>query len=551
MTTTLEISFSAAPTRCGRCCARRRLAAALAAALLGVLAYAAAARAGTYTIGDCAMAFNQTAAAGPWTFVGGNEGPANVSVKPSCAGGVGDWIGFSIDRLPGFTGFRATTVGTNLTIAGARVWWRAFGSYESANPGNFPRSYGEIVDGQGHGTSLFNTGTVWDTTNSPVSVTFPAADAATTAMIGEDCDPYNNLLFCPMPSSNPQYDALPLGVQIYGVELTLQDNVAPSAEVVGGSLDGPGPVTGPAQLAFVASDQDAGIRGAQLLVDGEPVATRSYASSCGYTQLQACPGSVSDQFTWNSGSVSPGQHQIALEVTDAAGNTTLSSPHDVDVLAPIGPNGTPCAGSAITVRLGGSASPRPIRYGQHPTVEGLLHCAATPIAGAIVDVGAATIAAGTAGARPIATVRTRADGSFSYRLGAGASRTLSFSYTAYSDDPTPASASAITIRVIPTISLKITPRRTHNRGTIEWTGKVAGGPYPAGGVSLQAQVREDGRWVTFDDILARRGRFEYAYTFLRTTEPTSYLFRVALPHGGAVGYPYQWAASRGINVRVR
>jgi hypothetical protein len=518
--------------------------------LVPVLAVGTA-RAGTYVIGDCPAAFNQSGSVGPWTFVGVNQSNVTEVPKLSCSGGAGDWIGFGTDDIPGFTGFRMTTSGTNLTVLSAKLWWRAYGSFSDNGRTDWPHSYGQIDDGQGNGDSQFNTGSVWDTTSNPLVVNFPAADAATTVEIGENCIPFNNLLSCPMGSSGPKYGGVSLAVQILGVELTLQDTLPPSAEVVGGSLDGPGPVTGPAQLAFIATDQNAGILNAELLVNGQPVETHDYSASCTYTQLQACPGSMSDQFTWNSGSVAPGQYQVALRVTDAAGNTTLSSPHEVTVQAPIGPNGTPCASPTISLSVAGKTPPSKIRYGQTPTINGTLHCGATPIPGATVDVGASDVGTEPSLTDPTATVKTASDGSFNYRLGRGASRTLTFSYTAYSDDATPTASTLLPIAVIPNISLRIKPRRTHNNGTITWRGKVSGGPYPHEGVSLQVQVREDRRWVTFDNLVTRSGRFAYRYTFRRTTQPTTYTFRISLPFGGSVGYPYRWAASHAVKVRVR
>ena len=227
------------------------LRAVLASVLMMLVLTVGSARAGTYVIGDCPAAFNQSGSAGPWTFVGVNQSNVTEATKLECSGGPGDWIGFGTDDIPGFTGFRMTTAGTNLTVLSAKMWWRAYGSFSDNGREDFPHSYGQIVDGQGNGDSQFTTGTVWDTTSNPLVVNFPAADSATTVEIGENCIPFNNLLSCPMGNSGPQYGGVALAVQIFGVELTLQDNLPPSAEVVGGSLDGPGPVTGPAQLAFI------------------------------------------------------------------------------------------------------------------------------------------------------------------------------------------------------------------------------------------------------------------------------------------------------------
>jgi hypothetical protein len=241
---------------------------------------------------------------------------------------------------------------------------------------------------------------------------------------------------------------------------------------------------------------------------------------------------------------------VALRVTDAAGNTTLSSPHEVTVLAPIGPNGAPCAGPTISLSVAGKNRSARIRYGQRPTISGVLHCGPTPIPGATVNVGAADVGAEPSLVDPTAAVKTATNGTFSYRLPRGASRTLTFSYTAYSDDPTPTASSSVAIEVIPHIALRISPRRTRNNGTIVWHGDVSGGPYPRRGVFLLVQVRAGRRWETFDDLVSDRGRFAYRYTFRRTSQPTTYSFRVSLPEGGSVGYPYLWAASHVVRVRV-
>jgi hypothetical protein len=68
---------------------------------------------------------------------------------------------------------------------------------------------------------------------------------------------------------------------------------------------------------------------------------------------------------------------------------------------------------------------------------------------------------------------------------------------------------------------------------------------------LLVQVKEGKHWQTFDEIEVRDGKIAYRYTFRRTTRPTTYSFRVALPSGGDVGYEYSAAAARPIDVHVR
>lgn len=179
-----------------------------------------------------------------------------------------------------------------------------------------------------------------------------------------------------------------------------------------------------------------------------------------------------------------------------------------------------------------------------------MHCGATPIPGATVDVGAVDEGGEPSLVDPPGEVQTARNGTFSYQVPRGASRTFTFSYTAYSNDPNPTASTIMPIAVIPDISLRISPRRTHNGRTILWRGEVSGGPYPPQGVSLQVQVREGRRWQTFDNLVTHNGRFSYRYTFHRTTRPTTYRFRVSLPYAGSVGYPYRWAASHMIAIHV-
>jgi hypothetical protein len=150
----------------------------------------------------------------------------------------------------------------------------------------------------------------------------------------------------------------------------------------------------------------------------------------------------------------------------------------------------------------------------------------------------------------IGSVATNAGGRFTLALARGPTRTLRFSYRAYSNDASLSATATIRIAVFPEISLTIFPRATDNGDTVTWHGAVAGGPYPRGGLTLLVEVREGRRWVAFDQLNARDGRFAYSYTFLRTTVATTYEFRITIPASGAAGYDYLPAASRAVAVHV-
>jgi hypothetical protein len=207
------------------------------------------------------------------------------------------------------------------------------------------------------------------------------------------------------------------------------------------------------------------------------------------------------------------------------------------------PNGSPaCETARLAIHVNGRGTKARVRYGHAVKVHGTLLCGTAPLIGATVLIG---------GGGLNTSASTNQLGQFSYAVPRGPNRTIRFGYRAFADDPKLAAAATAYVSVLPRISLTISPRRTVNDGTIEWSGRVQGGPYPAGGVTLLVEVKEGSRWQPFDELVALDGRFRYRYTFLRTTQPTSYRFRVALPANGADGYHYTPSASNQIVVRVR
>jgi hypothetical protein len=261
-------------------------------------------------------------------------------------------------------------------------------------------------------------------------------------------------------------------------------------------------------------------------------------STSGSRQVQA---GVTPDIASSSGSSASGGG-----ITGAQPGSDLSGPVVVNVDVGSGTpvahiaNGTPCAGPQLALKVNGRSNPAPIRYGHGATINGLLRCGSVPVREAKV-----LVSGGLSG-----IVQTNAQGAFIFSVPPGPGRTLAFSYTAYSDDTTPAATARAVIAVYPVITLAIGPRHTHNDATITWRGKIAAGPYPPGGVTLLIQVREGRRWQTFDQITTSTGRFAYRYTFRRTTQPTTYTFRVALPASGSGGYPYAPAGSNTIRVHV-
>ena len=233
--------------------------------------------------------------------------------------------------------------------------------------------------------------------------------------------------------------------------------------------------------------------------------------------------------------------QPTLLVADTRGSTT--SPAGGHVANGRG------ACVAASVRAALDAGPS-VPFGQAVALHGTLRCGRTPIAGALVDLTLA--AAGGEGAPAAAHVRTAADGSFSYLVGAGPSRQITVRYHPFRGAPAAVASATLNLQVRPSVSLTITPSRTSNGHTIAFTGAVSGGSEPSGGLTLDVEYLEGTSWKVYDTVLASpvSGRFTYRYTFRRTTESITYTFRVAIPPAGVSGYPFLPAASPARSVHV-
>jgi hypothetical protein len=500
------------------------------------------ARAGSFVIGDCPAAADHANTNGPWEWVGEIESPS-FQLKQECEGGTGDWLGLaSVVFGPFVNGFGVDTMGTPEVITHLRVWWRAFGSTSESSVAEI-----SVRNAAGYplpGFSTPTTNTLWDTTAGPQELDFPSSDEASLVEVGERCSTE-----CKSQTS-ALYEGIPLVVQLFGAELTVSDSLPPAVTLTGGPSESATPITGPVAMGFSASDPAVGIEKAELLVDGTPVASRDYSSFCTYTQLRPCPQTEADDLSIEGASLPEGEHQLAIRVTDGAGNTAVSASRRIATVRPPVANGRPCPNPAITA----SVAHRPtnsvrLTFGERPTIEGRLACGQTPLPGATVFVE--TVSGLGLRRESLATVQTAPDGTFQLRLPVGSNRRLTFRYYAYSNTSVPTAEAAVQIKVAPRFTLQIRPRHTRNDKSIHWRGRVEGGPYPTGGVRLAVQVKEGTRWQTFDEIAAHAGKIKYVYTFKRTTQPTTYTFRVAIPLGGDTGYEYAAGASRAIRVEVR
>jgi hypothetical protein len=386
--------------------------------------------------------------------------------------------------------------------------------------------------------------------------------------VGVSCDSEPNHV-CP-GAADPEAQAL-----VSGGSFTLLDSTVPSVANVSGSLLAGGTLTGTDTISFTASDNGGGVYSAIVLIDGHQVVQEVPDTNGGLCVNLAPPSSATLAFAapqpcrttenisipLDTTQFPAGQHHLQVMVRDAAGDqamaydgtVTTSGPPTVGVnggsiRGPHIANGQPCAGEALDVAINGKRRPPIIPFGKIVTVRGVLHCGTVPIRGARVLI--ATLG-GPASAAINSAVQTALDGSFSYKVPSGPDRTLRFSYAAFSDDPGPSATATAAIMIRPRIKLTIKPRGTRNGHSIHWVGTVTGGPYPQQGVTLDVEVQEGRHWKFFDQtVTTRKGQFRYSYRFHATNQPTTYRFRVALPHTGAQNYPYTPGASNIVDVHV-
>jgi hypothetical protein len=359
-------------------------------------------------------------------------------------------------------------------------------------------------------------------------------------------------------------------VYVYAADLVLEQSGGPSAGNVSGELASAPVLAGTSDLAFSASDSGSGVYEAQFSVDGQLVQSRVLDENGGrcrnvgqttdglaaFLYVQPCQQAVSADVPFDTTRVSNGSHHLIVRVLDAAGNgapvldrnVTISNPG-----APGPPNGVNASAQATL-----SASWRGARrdritssYGRAHIVVGRLTAAGgAPISAALIDlVALPTYAA----AKPVqmASPRTGPDGSFSVRVPAGvSSRTLRFSYRPSMGAVAAVATHTLALSVRAGIALSVTPPTVGVGGSIQFHGRLRGGPIPPSGKALVLEARSAGSgWLEFNVIRAgARGRFSASYRF-KFPGPAGYQFRVLCEP--EADFPFAAGASNVVGVYER
>jgi hypothetical protein len=548
--------------------------------LAGMLAFSASARAGGYHDFLCRIPYGAAAGrvapaddvtygtSGTYTFAGigceaGGALYAAMSGEVSHPFGAGGWVTFSAPA--------------GLTIKGFTLW--RFEQDGPTQPFGAPASNLAYLPGPPSVEGLCAQSLGCGSRGNPANPLGVANEVGAANLSGVSQIQWSAVCgggpggVCP-ESGAGTYSSL---YDVYAADIELVDSTPPTVSAVGGPLVAGGTLTGQQAVSFNATDPQSGVYGGSLVVDGHTVGSEVFASSgsgCqslgsttagqrSFEHAQPCATSISAALSLNTSPFAAGQHSLEVVAEDAAGNQTIAYDGTITTSGPSVAsasggslsgarahvaNGNPCAGAQLEVEINGHRGTPVIPFGKPVTVKGVLHCGTVAIRGAQVAV--ATVGA-PASLAINSSVQSGPDGSFTYKIPAGANRSLRFSYTAYSDDASPSATALATIAIRPKIKLRIGPRATRNGHTINWSGTVAGGPYPRQGITLDLEVREGRRWKVFETIVAHhKGKFEFSYTFTSTTEPVTYDFRVALPATGSAGYPYTHGASNAVNVHV-
>ena len=150
--------------------------------------------------------------------------------------------------------------------------------------------------------------------------------------------------------------------------------------------------------------------------------------------------------------------------------------------------------------------------------------------------------------RPIASVRTDPQGSYSFSTAATTS-----GYTRVALNATPQLLPAtgeVSVAVPAETTLIADKRKLLNGQAVTFTGRLRTLPAPGVNKLVEVQVLLSGRWQTFRTLRTdAAGSWRARYRFRRTRGLVRYRFRARLPQ--EAGYPFDVGGSRAVDIRVR
>ncbi len=339
------------------------------------------------------------------------------------------------------------------------------------------------------------------------------------------------------------------------------------------------PASGAASLTFTARDEHGpGVYRAIVQIDGqevwagtpdlnegECVAHGTYEGVLEFRNLQPCPQEADVHTEVQTTELAEGEHQLKVEVEDAAGNKatvyagaiTIDNQPPPPISSPTAPvsapsrgatNGNPASEQAVVTL--GPREPDTLRRTLARSATTLTGHLTTPTGVPIVDAQVQLLqqVAGSSTLTPLASATTSASGAWTLTAPKGPSRLLRVAYYSHTLDTVPAGALDVQEGVPAVVSMHA-PRRARLGRAIVFSGQLAGGYVPAGGESVEMEIYYGGRWRTIEVLPTNsRGRWTYRYVFT-LGGGASYLFRaVTVPNGA---YPFTQAASGPARVTVQ
>lgn len=504
--------------------------------LLGALP-ADSARAGTYVMRNCSVPGFAAAPMGPWQA----DSWSGLYVADTCRSG--DGVGFTFvgahSLLPGYVARLAffmprTGPQQDISLEKVSLWYaaRLQGSGQ----------YASLLSLAGGREAQLNERTVITGPPGGENLTFGAQFKS------GDILTYNLYLTCGWYGSmdvgaEPCVTEHAVPLLVRGMEVTLSEQLAPTVASPGGTLLSGGPQQGIGTVSFVASDPQSGLAKVEVLLGDTVVETQDLTPRCLYSDFTVCPAFDDEALEVDTRAVPNGSYDLAVRVTDAAGNAQVVQGGGSVEIA----NGTLALRRfAIAANFKGSKlSMLTVPYGRRVSLRGRLTQGAQALVGSPVAVLERLDQRG-AREKTTRTVTTRADGSFS--IGLATSRPSRYVRLAYR----PAGGAQVVSRKLRLRVAAGARVRASLRGRlVRFSGQVLGRPFPKRGKRIQMEGRSPGSaWTAFKILRTdKQGRFSGTYR-LRVRRPGVALkIRALVP--SEAGYGYVASRSRAVTLRVR
>lgn len=351
---------------------------------------------------------------------------------------------------------------------------------------------------------------------------------------------------CISNGCNPPFAPPAAYFALWSSQVTVDDPAGPVIAAVGGTLAGPDPVWGKANLFIEAQDSTSGVASMDLEVDGVPyqsilIDTPGCAEP--YRSAQPCPVGAGRVFTVDTTTLGEGVHTATGTVRDAAGNETSFGPVGFTVSNPVPPepvpdNGDPAVAEPVIGLDSASIWHRP---GERVAIGGRLTTqAGVPVVGARLAAGLRHLAAKGSAPVDLPEATTDANGRFRIPVPGPGAREVELSFSPH-QGASPTVQSRVLVRSRLALSLRRKPARIRIGRKVRFGGRLLGAGPSARGIPVEIQARVSGRWETVATVRTRgTGNWVWKYRFRYVKRDAVFSFRALVR--STPGWP--WPATR-------